>query len=416
MRTLTVVLDDDPTGTQAATGVRVLLECDAGRLERALRAADSVYVQTNSRALDEAAAVALVRAVREDALEAGRRLGATVRFVLRGDSTLRGHVFAETEQFTGPGDVVLFVPAFPAGGRTTVGGVHLVRTADGDVPAGETEYAADPVFGFTSSALTDYVAEKSGRRAVAVPLADVRDPARLAAVLADAPAGAVVVPDAVTDDDVRALAAAVRSTGRGVVVRCAAPLAAELAGVAGTGYLPRPLAPAAPRVLVVCGSHTDGARAQLAELAAVHGDPHVLPTADALADPVAAGHALAARARRTGPLSLASERVRSTDHGTLAHGEKVMTALTTAVRDLLPDVDVVVSKGGITAAEVARTEIGAVEAVVEGQVAAGVSVWRMTAHDGRPVRQVVVPGNVGGPGALVDAVAALGPAPAAGEP
>ncbi len=413
-----MVLDDDPTGTQSATGVHVLLECDADRLERALRAADSVYVQTNSRALDEAAAVALVSAVREDALEAGRRLGAPVRFVLRGDSTLRGHVFAETDRFTGAGDVVLFVPAFPAGGRTTVGGVHLVRTADGDVPAGETEYAADPVFGFTSSALTDYVVEKSGRRAVAVPLDVVRDPDALAAVLAGAPAGSVVVPDVTTDDDVRALAAAVRATGRGVVVRCAAPLAAELAGVASAGYLPRPLAPTGPtgpRVLVVCGSHTDGARAQLAELAGTWGAPHVLPTADALADPVAAGHALADRARGTAVPCLASERVRSTDHGTLAHGEKVMTALTTAVRDLLPDVDVVVSKGGITAAEVARTGIGALEAVVEGQVAAGVSVWRMAARDGRPVRQVVVPGNVGGPGALVDALAALGLAPAAGQ-
>ena len=36
----TVVLDDDPTGTQSATGVQVLLESDADRLEAALRDAD----------------------------------------------------------------------------------------------------------------------------------------------------------------------------------------------------------------------------------------------------------------------------------------------------------------------------------------------------------------------------------------
>nr|WP_179756396.1 four-carbon acid sugar kinase family protein [Kineococcus aurantiacus] len=388
----TVVLDDDPTGTQSATGVRVLLAWDRDVLERTLREVDSVYVQTNSRALDEAAAVALVTSVRDDALAAAARLGAGVRFVLRGDSTPRGHVFAETEVFAGPDDVVLFVPAFPAGGRTTVDGVHLVRTAEGDVPAGETEYAADPVFGFTSSRLSDYVREKSAREPFTGPLDQ-------------APPGSVVVPDVRDDADVAALAAQV---GEGVVVRCAAPLAAALAGVASTGLLPRPLRPGHPRVLVVCGSHTAGAREQLAALG---GTQHVLPTAAALADPVAAGRELAARAGAGlaggEVVVVATERVRSADHGTLAHGEKVMRALVEAVRVLRPGLDAVVTKGGITAAEVARTGLGATAAVVEGQVAPGVSVWRLEV-DGRDLLQVVVPGNVGGPGAIADAVGALG--------
>jgi len=88
----TVVLDDDPTGTQSATGVRVLLRWDRQALTCALTEADSVYVQTNSRAVDPRAAVAQVRQVRDDAVAAADRLGEPVRFVLRGDSTLRGHV------------------------------------------------------------------------------------------------------------------------------------------------------------------------------------------------------------------------------------------------------------------------------------------------------------------------------------
>jgi uncharacterized protein YgbK (DUF1537 family) len=411
----TVVLDDDPTGTQSATGVQVLLDSDADRLEAALRDATSVYVQTNSRALDERAAVALVTRIRADALEAGRRLGVDVRFVLRGDSTLRGHVFAETEVFAGPDDLVLFVPAFPAGGRTTLDGIHRVRTADGDVPAGDTEYASDPVFGFRSSALTDYVAEKSTRTGVGIPLAVVRDPAGLAAAFAQAPAGSVLVPDVETDADVAALAGAVRAAGRTVVVRCAAPLAAELAGVVSEGYLSRPLVPRPPRVLVVCGSHTRGAQVQLEVLAETWGATEPIATVDALEDAVAAGRELGERAGRVlareGLVAIASERVRMSDHATLAHGEAVMTSLTTAVRDLLPHVDAVVSKGGITAAEVARTGIGATTALVEGQVAAGISVWLMRTPEGREVRQVVVPGNVGGPEALADAVAALGVTP-----
>ena len=38
--------------------------------------------------------------------------------MLRGDSTLRGHVFPETDAIGAERSVMLFVPAFPAGGRT----------------------------------------------------------------------------------------------------------------------------------------------------------------------------------------------------------------------------------------------------------------------------------------------------------
>ena len=54
-----IVLDDDPTGTQSATGVEVLLDWDAEVLTRALRRADSVYLLTNTRAMHEPDAVAL---------------------------------------------------------------------------------------------------------------------------------------------------------------------------------------------------------------------------------------------------------------------------------------------------------------------------------------------------------------------
>ena len=409
----TIVLDDDPTGTQSATGVTVLLESDADLLTEALRHADSVYVQTNSRALDESTAVALIRGIRADGEEAARRLGVEVRFVLRGDSTLRGHVFAETEVFLDGEAVMLFVPAFPDGGRTTRDGVHLVRVDGVDVPAHESEYADDPVFAFSTGVLVDYVSEKSGRPALPVPLSAVRG-GTLAETIANARPGTVITPDAVDGSDIAEIARAVdEATGAGarIVVRCAAPLAAELAGVASRSLLDTPLVPDAERVLLVCGSHTAGASAQLEPLVASWGDPAVIDTDAALREPEAAGLAAARTARArldSRPLAIVtSERSRSASHNTLAHGVKVMAALTTAVRALLPEVTVVVSKGGITSAEVARTGIGASSAVVLGQVLPGVSVWRLAAHDGRELLYVVVPGNVGAPDTLVRVLDAL---------
>ncbi|MET0976919.1 MAG: four-carbon acid sugar kinase family protein [Leifsonia sp.] len=412
----TVVLDDDPTGTQSASGVAVLFDSSPELIAAELRIADSVYVQTNSRSIDERAAVALVSGIRADAIEAGRILGSDVAFVLRGDSTLRGHVFAETEVFLDASAVMVFVPAFPDGGRTTRDGVHYVRVDGVDLPANETEYADDPVFPFANADLVAYVAEKSGRSAVGFPLAELRDDGNaLDAVLVAARPGTVVVPDAVTNDDIRLIAAAIeraRRRGATVVVRAAAPLAAALAGVESNGLLDRPIVGEPGAVLVVCGSHTQGATAQLAALTGLRGEPVTVDTAAALADPASAAASAVGMAMDqvtgSGLAILATERVRSSEHNTLAHGERVMDALTRAVRSIVPFVDVVVSKGGITSSDVARIGIGARSAQVLGQVLPGVSVWSIEAFDGRTLTYVVVPGNVGDPSTLVDVLAAVG--------
>ncbi|GAA5030869.1 four-carbon acid sugar kinase family protein [Microbacterium fluvii] len=408
----TIVLDDDPTGTQSATGATVLLEYDADAIADVLAASDSVYLQTNSRSLGREQAAALARSIRSEGETAARRLGVDVRFVLRGDSTLRGHVFAETEVFLDDA-VMLFVPAFPDGGRTTVGGVHYVRIDGERIPADRTEYADDPVFPFDTAVLVEYVHRASGRHATSVPLAEVRA-GDLSSVLELASPGTVVVPDAETDDDIRAIARAVdeaAARGVAVVVRSASPLAAELAGVASSGLMPTPLVAGPVPTLLVCGSHTVGATRQLAAVEQGGRAAEYLDTGAALADPVREGAAAAARVRtavhESGFGIVATARERSSDHGTLDHGERVMTALTTAVREVLPEVEVVVSKGGITSADVARIGIGATRARVLGQVLPGVSVWRMADRTGRDVLYVVVPGNVGGPETLVDVLAAL---------
>ena len=412
----TVVLDDDPTGTQSASNVRVLLDWNADLLTDALRDADSVYVQTNSRAIDQASAVARVTDIRNDALTAAARLGEEVQFVLRGDSTLRGHVFAETDVFLADDAVMVFVPAFPDGGRTTVGGMHWVNVAGKNTPAHQTEYADDPVFGFTTGHLEMYTREKSGKRPVSVPLQTVRsDPGALAKAIATAPGGAVVVPDAETNTDIRTIAAAVgdaRAQGRPVVVRCAAPLAAALANVESDRLLPRPLVPTPMPTLLVCGSHTTGATAQLSRVTDAWGPAAVIDTEAAMRSPHQAGHHAAATAvtqlRECSLAIVSSERTRRGEDNTLAHGERVMSALTIAVRELLPHVEVVIAKGGITSADVARIGLGATSARVLGQVAPGVSVWRLIALDDRELTYIVVPGNVGGPDTLIDVLTSLG--------
>lgn len=407
------VLDDDPTGTQAASDVTVLLRWGADDVTRVLRDEGAVYLQTNSRAVPEPEAVALATRIRNELDAASAELGEPVLPVLRGDSTLRGHVAAESAVFAGAEGRVLFVPAFPAGGRTTLDGVHRVRIDGVDVPAGETEFARDPVFGYRSSALVDWVRERADAEAVGVPLAALRSSGgtAVAEALASSAPGTWVVPDAVDDDDIRLIHAGLLAALERrvpVVVRCAATLAALCAGRLSAAPLMRPIAIGDGPVLVVCGSHTDAASAQLAALAEATGvAPVVVPTEEALRDPEAAGARVAELARAqsgAGLAIIATERARRPEHDRLDHGELVMRALMAAARALAPGAGAVVSKGGITSAEVARVALGADAARVRGQLAAGISVWDLP---GGAV-QVVVPGNVGGADALVDVIAAIG--------
>jgi uncharacterized protein YgbK (DUF1537 family) len=96
--------------------------------------------------------------------------------VSRSDSTLRGHFPAEVDALGAaltPGDPatgrigrkhlppVLLVPCFEAGGRYTINDVHYVAEGDELVPAAETPFARDAVFGYRSSNLREWVEEKT---------------------------------------------------------------------------------------------------------------------------------------------------------------------------------------------------------------------------------------------------------------
>lgn len=406
----TIVLDDDPTGTQCATNVAVLLDWDTQSIVDALSKADSVYIQTNSRALSETDAVVLATRIKSEGDEAGKLLNEPIEYVLRGDSTMRGHVFSETSVFLKPNSSILFLPAYPEVGRTTIDGVHYVLIEGVNTPAHKTEFANDPIFSFTSGTMANFVSEKSDRIGFPVSLDSVRLGAdSLAQIFRDAPAGSVIVPDAQSDADIEIIADAVRllrNEAAPLVVRSAAPLAALLAGVRSTSLLHGPLMGTAPfSVLLVAGSHTAGATSQLADIQARWGQPVVINTESAMQDPQAAAqlaiNEVKAQIATTSFGFVTSQRNRRPEDNTLHHGEMVMKAIIATVQGVAALVDVIVTKGGITSAEVARAGIGAKEAWVLGQILPGISAWKLKDPNNREYLYIVVPGNVGNHDTLI---------------
>ncbi|MFL6055500.1 MAG: four-carbon acid sugar kinase family protein [Actinoallomurus sp.] len=398
-RRVKVIVDDDPTGTQAVSDVDVILRPDRAAFDEFFASGGrSVFVLSNSRALAESAAADLVGGIARTTTAAARAAGRSATIILRGDSTLRGHVFAEADAVA-PATPMLFVPAFPDGGRFTRDGVHRLRTPAGDVPVADTEFARDPVFGYRSRDLRGWVDEVSGgrRRALTVPLARLRDhgPDAVADALLGAGPETVVVPDCVNDADVLAIGAGLlRAQLRGaqVLVRCAAPLAAALAGLS-TRRLDRIDVPSPGRVLVACGSFTEAGTRQLRALDGLWRRRVEIAAAARRVDDRALADAVRERLRQEGRALLATDRTPRHEEIPAAP-ELLMDGLVATVRNLAADVDLVVAKGGITSARLAIDALSASSARVLGQILPGVPVWCLrTPRGDHPY--VVVPGNVG---------------------
>jgi len=411
------VFDDDPTGTQTVSDVDVLLRPTRRRLAAFLAGDEpALYVLTNTRALSRSKAVALVRSLHAVVQSEAARLGRRVSVVLRGDSTLRGHVFAEIDAIAAPDSVTLFVPAFPEGGRVTRHGVHFLIEHGRSRPVNETEFARDPVFGYQSRTLVDWVQEMGGRHAVSISLDALRETSgeAVSGALRSSPPRTVVVPDAESTDDLRLTLQGLQTAednGARVVVRAASSFAALRAGLQARA-LSTVVVPWPGRVLIVCGSHTEASRRQLESLAKAGVGILELPTAVAMAhDPSLALLALVERARdgldADGVIVVASERTRHAAHIDLLAGARVMNALVSIVVRLRGRFDGLVAKGGITSADIASRGVGVPSARVLGQVRPGVPVWRMRSGS-TTLPYVVVPGNVGADNTLVKVLAALG--------
>ena len=442
------VVDDDPTGTQTVHGVAV--RADWADLSGELRSDKSCfYLLANTRALDEAAAVARNREIGRELRRGGPRL-----VVSRSDSTLRGHFPAEVDALAdGLGwrrPLVLVAPQFFGGGRVTADGVHYVLGApvDGDrpaTPAGETEFARDRAFGYRRSRLAEWVAEKTrgsadyahtwhlSLHAIRGGVRAVQD--AFEAALLDETVRAVCV-DGLEDRDMLVVASGLKAAMAaqrgalhargGVVVRSAGSAVAALTGMPPKPFLGREaLSPSSGGGLVVVGSYTQKTSAQLAELRRRCGwlDAVEVDVGEVLADAegaVARASAAAAAALGAGRSAcvFTSRRVQQDDgSGGLVIGAKVNEALCAVAARVVERATpaFVVAKGGITSNDVAVKSLGVRRADVLGQVIAGVPAWRLGRESRLPgASYVVFPGNVGDADDLANVVETVAGASGAG--
>lgn len=437
-----VVLDDDPTGTQSVRDLPVLTAWEEDDLEWALRqGSPAIYVVTNSRSLAEEDAANRVREVATRALRVAARLGLQITLVARGDSTLRGHHPAETDALEeslnavgdGPVDLLVLVPAFPAAGRVTVHGVHYCVQGELAIPVGESEFAQDATFGYSSSRLADWIEEKTQGRVRADDVVSVSlDTLRSASVdaierlLTDLPSGSVVAPDIAAETDLLAIARSVRAAeraGRRVILRAGPPFARAYIGQQPSppltsAQLPRPSdLPAQRGGIVVVGSHVDRTQQQLKALRArFPALPAVEIDVGRVLDEAQRGPHLASVVREAtdalthGDVILQTTRLLvtgTTPDDSLRLSRAVSAAVSEVVARIVARVRprFVIAKGGITSSDVAVYGLGIRRAWARGSLFDGlVSLWEPEGGPADGIGYIVFAGNVGDEQSLADAV------------
>ena len=394
------------------------------------------FILTNSRAFSVERTRIEHRRIAERIIAAARRFDKTFLVISRSDSTLRGHypieteVLRETFELNGQKlDGEILMPFFKEGGRLTIGDVHYVREGERLIPAAETEFARDKTFGYRHSDLKEYVEEKTRGRykaanVVGISLEELRagDIDGIVEKLNRVVDFNKVIVNATEYSDVETFVAALSKAmarGKNFLFRTAAAFPKVIEGVADRPLLTKDelVSGGSEGGLVIVGSHVRKTTQQLEALRSLDGIEfiefdvrtvfdgrlsselnRVLETTE---EAIGNGRTAAVFTSRK-LLAL------STEEESLRASVEISTALTGIVERLKVRPRFLISKGGITSSDVGTRGLHVKKALVLGQAAPGIPVWKLGDESKFPgMSYIIFPGNVGAVDTLKNIVAEL---------
>lgn len=437
-----VVLDDDPTGVQTVHDIHVYTDWTVSSIRQGFLEKNKLFfILTNSRGFTVEETTRVHNDIAANVDQVSKETGMDYLIISRSDSTLRGHYPLETELLQKGYearnnvhiDGEILCPYFREGGRFTLNNVHYVKYGDELVPAGQTEFAKDETFGYTSSNMGEYIEEKTHgafrkEDVVFISLDELRSgdieevEQRIEAVH---DFGKIVV-NATDDYDVKAFAVALyraMAKGKHYIIRSAAALVKAIGNISDRPLLTRKDMVTAQNHhggIIVVGSHTKKTTAQLEELKKVQGIEFIEMNSDLVLKPgaleeetrrivareeqlIADGITVCVSTKRT-LLKVEND----TPEQALVRSVAISDAVQKCVGLLKTTPAFVVAKGGITSSDVGTKALRVKCALVLGQIEPGVPVWQTGSESTFPgTPYVIFPGNVGEISTLKDAVEVL---------
>ena len=409
-----IVLDDDPTGVQTVNGISVYTDWTAESIAAGFAEENSMFfILTNSRAFSAERTRAEHKKIAERICAAAENFGKDFIIISRSDSTLRGHYPLETQtlrdtlKICGKNiDGEVLMPFFKEGGRFTIGNVHYVQEGDYLTPAAKTEFANDKTFGYKNSDLAAYVEEKTHgafkkESVTCISLDDLRggDVDKISARLASVRDFNKIVVNAVDYVDVEIFALALLKANKNFLFRTAAAFTKVIGGVED-----KPLLTRAELLdgqnhnggLIIVGSHVKKTTAQLDELRKISSVAFIEFDISAVDKIVRQAEENISRGQTTAIYTSRKVLDFGSAEKNLAASVNISNALTSIVNRLNIRPKFLIAKGGITSSDVGTKGLGVKKALVLGQVAAGIPVWKIGAESKFPsMSYIIFPGNVG---------------------
>lgn len=425
-----VVLDDDPTGVQTVHDVSVYTNWQYESIKQGFKQNDKLfYILTNSRAFTVEQTKKVHEEIGRTIARVSKELNVPYIIISRSDSTLRGHYPLETEILKEQIrlysneliDGEILCPYFKEGGRFTLNNVHYVKYGEELVPAGETEFAKDKTFGYSSSDLTEYIEEKTqgkykAKDVVCIALDDLRkqDFAKIKKQLCSVENFGKVIVNAIDDCDLKVFAIALyeaMNEGKKFIFRSAAGLVKVVGAISD-----KPLLQYDDLIkkdtsnggIIVIGSHTAKTTKQLEVLKDIKelefiefnsdlvlNETEFVKEVDRVIDLeeniIKNGRTVVVYTKRT-LLTLKDD----TKEQALIRSVKISDAVQSLVGKLNVVPAFVVAKGGITSSDVGTKALKVTKAKVLGQIQPGIPVWQTDENSKFPqIPYIIFPGNVG---------------------
>ncbi len=438
-----IVLDDDPTGVQTVHDVTVITDWQVESIRKGFLTPEKVFfILTNSRSFTAAETSAAHQEIAENIMIVSQQLGRDYIIISRGDSTMRGHYPLETEvikdsieskvNYNFDGEILC--PFFKEGGRFTVNNIHYVADNGVLTPSGETEFARDKTFGYTSSQLGEWVEEKTGGAflqdsVTMISLEELRS-CEITAIVRKLKAVTgfnKVIVNALDYCDLQVFCIALYESlaeGKKFLYRTAASFVRVIGGISE-----QPLLTAEQLMgsgnghggLIVAGSHTAKTTAQLEQLQqgsnviTLEFNQHLMVESEEIVQReiarVIEQCTLLLSQNRTVALCTRRERLdlnSGNKEDELRISVKISDALTSIVASLQIRPRFIIAKGGITSSDIGTKALKVQQAIVAGQIKPGIPVWICGEESKFPqLPYVIFPGNVGEESTLKEIVEEL---------
>ncbi|MBP1040287.1 hydroxyacid dehydrogenase [Vagococcus sp. BWB3-3] len=426
-----IVLDDDPTGTQTVHSVIVYTDWLKETIRKGFNNESSIfYILTNSRSFSENKTKQVHQEIAQNISEVSKELNQSFTIISRGDSTLRGHYPLETmtlreeiekdNETKIDGEILCF--SFFEGERYTFDNNHYLKKNGEYIPISQTEFANDPTFGFKSSNLIEYIAEKShqpidAQDILTIPLEYLREYRvdLIEKILLSSHGFQKIIINSTNYEELKVFVTAlfnVMKKGKNYLFRTAASFPKVLAGIPDIDYLDRDTIVDKTNSnggLIVIGSHVKLSTRQLSQLkasklplafiefkvATYFDDPlfemEVTRVKKFVQESIASGvSTVVYTSRELLKPDLFDEE------SALSMSVNISSSLTKIVELLTIKPKYIISKGGITSSDIATIGLKMTEGTVLGQVTAGIPVWLADINSKFPkMPYLIFPGNVG---------------------